>query len=173
MGAAGARGRGGTRGGGGGTLHTGQGRRLEPGAALQPCGALPAQMPRAPDHVCAPLARHMHLISQTCMLTADPSHVSDVTHTDVLTCSLQARHIHFITHPLTAACHPQSTWVESSKELGVALLDLISRSSAAAAKGSLTRVLPGVLHTRVLSRALLPSQFPRDQAGSDLFEGLA
>ena len=107
------------------------------------------------------------------MLTADPLRVPDVTHTDVLTCSLQACHIHFIIHPLTAACRPQTTWVESYKEVGVAQLDLISWSSAAALKGSCTRVLPGVLHTRVLSRTLLPSQFPRDQAGSDLSEGLA
>ena len=155
-------------------LHTGQGRWLDPLAALQPCGALPAKMPRAPHPVCVCTAgHHMHLIFHTCGLTADPSRVPQVTRTRVLTCSLQAHHIHLITFPLTAACRPQTTWVKSSKELGVALLDLLSWSRAAAVKGRLTRVLPGVLHTRVLSCTLLPSQFPRDQAGSDLFEGMA
>lgn len=74
---------------------------------------------------------------------------------------------------LTAACRPQATWVESYEEVGVSLLDFVSRSGAAAAKGSLARGLPGVLHTRVMRRTLLPSEFPRDQAGSDPLEGLA
>lgn len=74
---------------------------------------------------------------------------------------------------LTAACRPQATRVESYEEVGVSLMDLISQSRAAAAKGSLTRGLPGVLHTRLMGRTLLPSEFPRDQAGSDPLEGLA
>ncbi|XP_066899328.1 cilia- and flagella-associated protein 100 isoform X3 [Kogia breviceps] len=154
--------------GGGGELHTRQGRWLEPVAARQPRGALPAKTPRGPDHV------SVHRTwSQPCLPTADPSRVPDVTHTAVLSCSLQARHIHFLTHPLPAAWRAQPTWVEPSKELGVALLGLVGRSSAAAAKGSLTRALPGVLRTRGLSRTPPPSLFPGDQAGSDLFEGLA
>ena len=80
----------------------------------------------------------------------------DVTHTRVLTCSLQAHYIRLITHPLTAACRPQTTWVESYKEDRVTLLDLISWFSATAAKGNFTRVLPGVFHTWAVSCTLLP-----------------
>ena len=69
VGAAGAR-------GGGGTLHAGQGRWLEPVAAPQPCGVLPAKMPRGPDpvcgyhtrslrHVCSLLTHHVCLTSHT------------------------------------------------------------------------------------------------------------